>query len=390
MLWWPHGLERRHRRWGIWRGGGGAGVGEGDAAAVGAADAGQRDQLHALHAVPAGGRGGDAGAAARGDAAAGHAQADLSAAGLDRQPRSRGARPSSCARKSARSSNFPTTSCCWRWGRCRGCCRCLGLPSMQSASRASPTRSSCATTWSRRWRKRTRQRTRLVATSCSPTSSSAAAMRGWRRWPSCRTSPRTRWRAIRGPACTGCAGSWSRRPTGCCRRSIPSSPTTPCASCVGGESTSGLALRSRRSSADSARLSSGETLPTRTVVWTAGVAPQPALKELSVPLDDRGRVPVDDHLRVAGDGLGLGDRRLRGRARSARRPLPAHRPARGAPGPGRGAKHRRRAGSRLAAGLRVPQRTPPSSISAATRRWAGSATEPSADSPLGGWPGPTT
>jgi NADH dehydrogenase len=51
---------------------------------------------------------------------------------------------------------------------------------------------------------------------------------------------------------------------------------------------------------DSARLSSGETLPTTTVVWTAGVAPQPILKDLSLPLDERGRVPVDDHLRVQG------------------------------------------------------------------------------------------
>ena len=52
--------------------------------------------------------------------------------------------------------------------------------------------------------------------------------------------------------------------------------------------------------ADSARLSTGETLPTRTVVWTAGVAPHPSLRNLAVPLDDRGRVPVDDHLRVVG------------------------------------------------------------------------------------------
>jgi NADH dehydrogenase len=50
----------------------------------------------------------------------------------------------------------------------------------------------------------------------------------------------------------------------------------------------------------SARLSSGETLPTRTVVWTAGVAPQPILKDLSLPLDERGRVPVDRCLRVVG------------------------------------------------------------------------------------------
>jgi NADH dehydrogenase len=50
----------------------------------------------------------------------------------------------------------------------------------------------------------------------------------------------------------------------------------------------------------SARLSSGEVLPTRTVVWTAGVAPQPILRELNLPLDERGRVPVDSHLRVEG------------------------------------------------------------------------------------------
>jgi NADH:ubiquinone reductase (H+-translocating) len=51
---------------------------------------------------------------------------------------------------------------------------------------------------------------------------------------------------------------------------------------------------------DTARLSNGETLPTRTVVWTAGVAPQPILRDLNVPLDDRGRVPVDRYLRVEG------------------------------------------------------------------------------------------
>jgi NADH dehydrogenase len=50
----------------------------------------------------------------------------------------------------------------------------------------------------------------------------------------------------------------------------------------------------------SARLSTGENVPTRTVVWTTGVAPHPSLKELSVPLDDHGRVPVDETLRVEG------------------------------------------------------------------------------------------
>lgn len=51
---------------------------------------------------------------------------------------------------------------------------------------------------------------------------------------------------------------------------------------------------------DSARLSTGEVLPTRTVVWTAGVKAQPILSQLNLPLDERGRVPVDEYLRVQG------------------------------------------------------------------------------------------
>jgi NADH dehydrogenase len=50
----------------------------------------------------------------------------------------------------------------------------------------------------------------------------------------------------------------------------------------------------------SARLSTGETLPTRTVVWTAGVTPHPSLRRLNLSLDERGRLPVDEFLRVGG------------------------------------------------------------------------------------------
>jgi NADH dehydrogenase len=53
-------------------------------------------------------------------------------------------------------------------------------------------------------------------------------------------------------------------------------------------------------SARDVRLSTGERLPTRTVVWTAGVTPHPSLRRLGVPLDERGRVPVDRHQRVEG------------------------------------------------------------------------------------------
>ncbi|HET9154055.1 MAG TPA: NAD(P)/FAD-dependent oxidoreductase [Solirubrobacterales bacterium] len=52
--------------------------------------------------------------------------------------------------------------------------------------------------------------------------------------------------------------------------------------------------------AETARLSTGEVLPARTVVWTAGVKAQPILAELNLPLDERGRAPVDSYLRVQG------------------------------------------------------------------------------------------
>jgi NADH dehydrogenase len=44
-------------------------------------------------------------------------------------------------------------------------------------------------------------------------------------------------------------------------------------------------------------------------VWTAGVRPSPAVTELGLPLDDRGRIAVDEFLRVQGiEGVwALGD-----------------------------------------------------------------------------------
>ncbi len=47
-------------------------------------------------------------------------------------------------------------------------------------------------------------------------------------------------------------------------------------------------------------LSDGERLNTSTLVWTAGVRAHPLLGELGLPLDNRGRVLVDDKLRVDG------------------------------------------------------------------------------------------
>jgi NADH dehydrogenase len=49
-----------------------------------------------------------------------------------------------------------------------------------------------------------------------------------------------------------------------------------------------------------ATLSDGERIPTSTLVWTAGVRASPAVSGLGLPLDDRGRIVVDQFLRVEG------------------------------------------------------------------------------------------
>jgi NADH dehydrogenase len=53
-------------------------------------------------------------------------------------------------------------------------------------------------------------------------------------------------------------------------------------------------------SADEAVLGDGTRIATNTLVWTAGVAPNPALREWSLPLDEKGRVETDEVLRVRG------------------------------------------------------------------------------------------
>ena len=49
-----------------------------------------------------------------------------------------------------------------------------------------------------------------------------------------------------------------------------------------------------------ARLSDGERIDTHTLVWTAGVRPNRLASEWGLPVDEGGRVLVDDHLRVDG------------------------------------------------------------------------------------------
>jgi NADH dehydrogenase len=61
-----------------------------------------------------------------------------------------------------------------------------------------------------------------------------------------------------------------------------------------------LGTRLEEVTADTAVLSTGERVPTRTLVWTAGVKPQPSLASMALPLDETGRVRVDERMSVEG------------------------------------------------------------------------------------------
>jgi NADH dehydrogenase len=64
-----------------------------------------------------------------------------------------------------------------------------------------------------------------------------------------------------------------------------------------------------RLTADAAFLSGDEVIPTRTVVWTAGVKPHPVVGNLGLPTDDGGRIVTERTLRVRGrrDVWAIGD-----------------------------------------------------------------------------------
>jgi NADH dehydrogenase len=70
-----------------------------------------------------------------------------------------------------------------------------------------------------------------------------------------------------------------------------------------------LGTRIEEARSDGCSLSTGEEIPTQTIVWTAGVAPHPSLKALNLPLTEQGKVDVDDYMRVRGlDGVwAIGD-----------------------------------------------------------------------------------
>ena len=73
-------------------------------------------------------------------------------------------------------------------------------------------------------------------------------------------------------------------------------------------------------------LSDGEEFDAETIVWTAGVKPNPMLGRTDLPLDEKGRLRCTPDLRVDRGRGRLERRRLRRGARPDRRPGRVHRP----------------------------------------------------------------
>ena len=352
----------------------------------------QRRQLHPLHAVPARGRGRDCWSRATSSRRCARSST-APTCGSARSPRTTRRRaPSSCETHDGETERAPLRPArpLARLGLADAS-RSRAWPSTRSASRASPTRSGCETTSSRRSRRRTRPRTRSAASALLTyvfVGGGYAGPRGARRAPGLR-------RRRDGPLSARAAARDALDPgrgdrPGAARDRRRRSPTTRCASCAAAGSRSGSGPRSRQSTPTAPRLSTGETVPTRTVVWTAGVVPHPSLADLSRAAR-RARPGRSSTTTCA-------SRACRASGRSATAPrsptrragTPRRPPSTDPPGAGWSPERRRRARRGEAPAATATRARRPSSTSAATRRWARSAGSPSRASSPGGWPGPTT
>ena len=109
--------------------------------------------------------------------------------------------------------------------------------------------------------------------------------------------------------------------------------------------------RLERLDAESATLSDGERIETHTLVWTTGVRAHPLLAAWGLPVDERGRVKVDEQLRVEGSDAAWARRGLRARRqRRLRLAGPSDQPARAPPGAAARQEPRRQAGALRATG----------------------------------------
>ena len=350
------GLERRHRRGRIRRLLRGSSARAPDAGAEHAHHARQRRQLPALHAVPARGRRRHAGAAPRRHAAARRAEGDTSAPGRGDRPR-RGAAHRHDARPGgwrARAGLRPAGG--RASARCRGCCR-----SPASSDHAVGFKTLADAIWLRNHviecleladaTDNAEAREELLSfvfvgggyagleALAELQDFAAEAMKFY---------PRARLHGMR----------WVLlEATG---RVLPEIDSELAERAMRDLRERGIDIRLGTTleevTADWARLSTGETIPTRTLVWTAGVVPHPE-QQAARPAARRARADRGRQVHArAGRGLRLGDRRRRRRAGPGApgQALPAHRPARDPAGQDGRAQRRRGARLRHPQALQLP------------------------------------
>ncbi len=199
-----------------------------------------------------------------------------------------------------------TSGSCSRSARSRASSRCPGSPSTDTASATSPTRSPCATTCCGSSRRPTPRRApdaaerhlAFVFVGAGYAGVEALAELADLVRDALRHYPRLR--GVHHAA--GCSSTPRRRSS---RRSRPGSASTPRRQLERRGVEIHVSTRLESADGDGVLLSDGTRIETCTLVWTTGVRASPALADLGLPLDDRGRVVVDEHLRVAGrDGSG--------------------------------------------------------------------------------------
>ena len=362
-----------------------------DAAAVGAADARQRRQLHALHAVPAGGGGGDAGAAARGHAAARDPRAHLPAARRDRSPTTRRAARSQLRTHDGETEELPYDQLLLALGSVS---RVLPVPGL--AEHAIGFKSLADAIWLRNHvietleaanatedpARRDELLTYVFVGGGYAGLEALAELQDFAA-DAIESYPRARLHGMR----------WVL--VEAADRVLPEIDAELADYALRELRGRGIDIRLGTTleevTADSARLSTGETLPTRTVVWTAGVAPAPE--------PARAHRCRSTSAAASRSTSTCGSRAWTRSGRSATAPRPPTRAAALCPptaqhavrqGPVAARNIAAELGDRRGRGRSTTAATPPSSTSAATRRSAGSAAAPSAASRPGGWRAPTT
>ena len=174
---------------------------------------------------------------------------------------------------------MPTTSWSWPSARCRGCCR-----SRASSEHAVGFKSLADAIWLRNHVDRnassspTPPTTPRCARSCSRFLFVGGGYAGLEALAelqdfaaeAMKFYPRARLHGMR----------WvlRRRPAACCPRSTPSWPSYAMRELRGRGIDIRLGTTLEEVTADGRGISTGETIPTRTVVWTAGVVPHPSSK----------------------------------------------------------------------------------------------------------------